>query len=369
VLAAIERIYEEAERRCRNTVSRLADGVYEAESFLDDDGVQMGDPVRLHAKVTVKAGHMTIDFSGCSGERKAGINSRTLAGARVAYKALTGPLDPVNEGSFSALDVVIPEGSIMMARYPAPMAGWSQMLPLVVDTVVKALAPAMPERTPAAHYGMLSGGIVFFGIDPKTGRRFVVQSIEGGGWGGRPFEDGESATVTVCQGDVRNASIEGIELKCPVLVQQRALRQDSGGAGKYRGGLGLDVRVKNLVEGRWNLARPHRAQCPPWGLWGGKIGFNEEKFLRLPGEARYADIDANRYPAPANAEVMLHTGTGGGWGDPLERDPALVAQDVLEGFVSSKAAADQYGVVLHDDRSVDEAQTAKLRARFKAAAA
>ncbi len=361
MLAAIERIYEETEQKCRSTVLKIADGVYEAESYLDDDGVQKGDRVRLHARVTVKQGHMTIDFSGCSRERKAAINSRTLAGARIAYKALTAPLEPVNEGSFSALDVIVPEGTIMMARYPAPMAGWSHMLPMVVDTVVKALAPAMPDRIPAAHFGLLSGGIVFFGFDPGTGRRFVVQSIEGGGWGGRPFEDGESATVTVCQGDVRNASIEGIELKCPVLVQQRGLRQDSGGAGKHRGGLGLEVRVKNLVEGRWNLARSHREQCPPWGLWGGRPGSNEKKYFRRPGEAEYQAIDANRYPLPANTEVLLNTGTGGGWGNPFERDPAFVAWDVVEGLVSRKSAREDYGVALKDDLSLDEAGTARLR--------
>ncbi len=361
VLGAIEQIYEETEQKCRNTVLKIADGVYEAESFLDDDGVQKGDPVRLHAKVTVESGHMIIDLSGCSGERKAAINSRTLAGARIAYKALTAPLEPVNEGSFSALDVIIPEGNIMMARYPAPMAGWSHMLPMVVDTVVKALAPAMPDRIPAAHFGWLSGGIVFFGADPKTGRRFVVQSIEGGGWGGRPFEDGESATVTVCQGDVRNASIEGIELKCAVLVHKRGLREDSGGAGKYRGGLGMEVRVRSLVEGRWNLARSHRDQCPPWGLWGGKPGENEKKYVRLPGQTEYRAIDANRHLVPANTEVLLNTGTGGGWGSPLERDPALVAWDVLEGLVSRKAAREEYGVALKDDLSLDPAETARLR--------
>src|SRR5437773_11597097 len=161
---------------------------------------------------------LTIDLSGCSSERKAAVNSRTLAGARVAYKAITAPLAPVNEGSFRALDVIIPEGSIMMARYPAPMAGWSIFVPTVVETIISSLARAMPDRIPAAHHGLLGGSVVFFGVHPKSKRRFVVQSIEGGGWGGRPFEDGESATVSVCQGDVRNGSIDGIEMKCPVLV-------------------------------------------------------------------------------------------------------------------------------------------------------
>src|SRR3981189_2165658 len=246
ILAAIARIFAETETKCRNVVARLPDGTYEAEGALDDDGLRKNEPARGNPQVTIAKGHMTIDLSGCSGERRAAINSRTLAGARVAYKALTGPLDPVNEGSFKALDVVIPEGNIMMARFPAPMSGWSAIVPTVVDTIVAALAKAMPDRVPAGHHGLLGGAVVFFGVHPKTGKRFVVQSLEGGGWGGRPFEDGEPATVSVCQGDVRNASIEGIELKCPVLVESRGLRRDSCGAGKFRGGLGLDMKVRNL---------------------------------------------------------------------------------------------------------------------------
>src|SRR3977135_3161077 len=260
ILAAIARIFAETETKCRNVVARLADGVYEAEAALDDDGLKKDERVRVHAKVTIAKGHMTIDLSGCSGERRAAINSRTLAGARVAYKALTGPLDPVNEGSFKALDVVIPEGNIMMARFPAPMSGWSAIVPTVVDTIVAALAQATPDRVPAGHHGLLGGAVVFFGMHPKTNKRFVVQSLEGGGWGGRPIEDGESATVSVCQGDVRNGSIEGIELKCPVLVEGRGLRADSGGAGKFRGGLGIDMRVRNLVEGKWNFELVRRNQ-------------------------------------------------------------------------------------------------------------
>ena len=126
MIEAIEHIFKETEMKCRRTVATFPSGVYEAKSFLDNDGVSK-EPVRIHAKVTVDAekGDMIIDLSGCSAARKAGINSRTLAGARVAYKSLTAPLDPVNEGSFNALKHVIPEGNIMMAQYPAPMAGWT----------------------------------------------------------------------------------------------------------------------------------------------------------------------------------------------------------------------------------------------------
>jgi N-methylhydantoinase B len=365
ILAAIGRIFDETETKCRNVVAQLPDGVYEAEAAMDDDGVLKGEPVPIRVKVTIAKGEMTIDLSGCSAERRAGINSRTLAGARVAYKALTGPLEPVNEGSFRALKVIIPEGSIMMARFPAPMAGWSIIVPTVVDAVVKALAPAMRDKVPAGHHGLLGGAVVFFGVHPKTSRRFVVQSIEGGGWGGRAFEDGEPATVSVCQGDVRNGSIEGIELKCPVLVEGRSLRRDSCGAGKFRGGLGIDMHVRNLVEGRWNFEQARRRDCPPWGLWGGKPGEAGGYLLRLPGENDFKPMVGAHIPVPATAEAIVRTGGGGGWGDPTERDPAMVRSDVLEELVSREAALEHYGVVLRDDLTLDETATQQRRDRLR----
>ncbi len=367
VVDAIAQIFDETERKCRNVIAQIPDGTYEAAAQIDEDGLVPDDPVPLHAKVVVAGGHMTIDLSECSGERKAGINARTYAAARVAYKALTGPLDPVNEGSFRALDVVIPEGNIMMARYPAPMAGWSLVIPMVVDTIVRALAPAMPDKVPAAHHGLLGGAVVFFGVDPRTQRRFVVQSIEGGGWGGRPSEDGESGTVSVCQGDVRNGSIEGIELKCPVLVKGRALRADSGGPGRYRGGLGIDVTVENFVEGRWNFEYTKRDTCPPWGIAGGRPAGTGNYLLRLPHENRFRPVGGAHQPVPAHAEVIVRTGGGGGWGDPLERDPERVRADVLEELVSPEAARADYGVVLAKDLTLDKEATAALRRRMRAA--
>ena len=365
ILAAISKIFDETEQKCRNVVVQLPDGIYEAEASIDDDGLIRGEEVPIRVKITIKGSDMIIDLSGCSAERKAAINSRTYAGARVAYKALTGPLDPVNEGSFRALKVVIPEGNIMMAKFPAPMSGWSAIVPTVVDTIVVALAKAMPDRVPAGHHGLLGGSVVFFGLHPKTKRRFIVQSIEGGGWGGRPFEDGESATVSVCQGDVRNGSIEGIELKCPVLVESRALRQDSCGAGRYRGGLGLDMKVRNLVEGKWNFERTRRSKCPPWGIAGGTAGEPGGNLLKLPGEKAFKWITGANIPVPLNSLAIVRTGGGGGWGDPLERDAALVAADAAEGLISRRAAHELYGVVLRGSMSLDESATQRLRDRLR----
>ena len=365
ILAAISQIFDETEQKCRNVVAQLPDGIYEAEASIDDDGLIRDEEVPIRVKITIKGSDMIIDLSGCSAERKAAINSRTYAGARVAYKALTGPLDPVNEGSFRALKVVIPEGNIMMAKFPAPMSGWSAIVPTVVDTIVVALAKAMPDRVPAGHHGLLGGSVVFFGLHPKTKRRFIVQSIEGGGWGGRPFEDGESATVSVCQGDVRNGSIEGIELKCPVLVESRALRRDSCGAGRYRGGLGLDMKVRNLVEGKWNFERTRRSKCPPWGIAGGTAGEPGGNLLKLPGEKAFKWITGANIPVPLNSLAIVRTGGGGGWGDPLERDAALVAADAAEGLISRRAAHELYGVVLRGSMSLDESATQRLRDRLR----
>ncbi|HZT50800.1 MAG TPA: hydantoinase B/oxoprolinase family protein, partial [Stellaceae bacterium] len=194
--------------------------------------------------------------------------------------------------------------------------------------------------------------------------------LEGGGWGGRPHEDGESGSVSICQGDVRNGSLEGIELKTPVLIEERALRTDSGGAGKYRGGLGIDLRVRNLVDGRWNLSGENRKTSPPWGILGGKPGDCAAYLLRKPGENDFAKRAGYRYPVEADSEVIVRTGSGGGWGDPLDRDPERVRWDVIEGMVSRAAALADYGVVLDPkDLALDRAATERERAARRARAA
>ena len=362
VEAATATIFEQTELKCRRAVEEMPDGVYEAESFLDGDP---GDPARIEVKVriTISGGDMEIDLSGCSGQRATGINGRTLAGALVAYKALTAPDDPVNEGSFAAARVIIPEGNIMMARFPAPMAGWSVILPSVVDTLFRALASAIPDRVAAGHFGILGIPLVFFGTEPRTGRRFVSQSIEGGGWGGRPYEDGESASVSICQGDVRNSPIENMELKVPLLIEERALLQDSGGPGTFRGGLGISVRVRALAEGRWNLNQSRRRGFPPWGLLGGSEGSTPDNLLRRPDEDGFTSVDAAHVRTPAGAVVIQTSSGGGGWGPALEREPERVLADVLEGYVSAPAAEREYGVVLTADAGgVDEVATRALRA-------
>jgi N-methylhydantoinase B len=366
---ATEEIFDQTERRCRLAVDELPDGTYEADSVYDNDGVELDKPVEVKVRVMVSGSDMTIDLTGCSLERKGGINARTLAAPYIAYKAFTQPLDPVNEGSFRALTVDIQEGNFMMARFPAPMSGWSRVLSTVVDTIVKALSRAVPHRAPAAHFGLVGHSLSFFGRDSVSGRRFLMQTAEGGGWGARPGVDGESASVSVCQGDVRNSPIETIELKAPVRVESRALRPDSGGAGEFRGGLGMDIRMRNLVEGAWTLSNRGRRRQPPWGLFGGGDGATAESFAQETGAPEMRREDPARKVMPAGSLVILRSAGGGGWGDPFARDSARVRADVLEGHVSIAAAAHDYGVVIDPTTfAVDEAATRTLRPRDALAA-
>ena len=362
VIGAIKQIFAETEARCRAVVQEMTDGTYEAESLFGGGTVDGEEPLRIKVKVIVKGSEMTIDLTQCSPQREEAVNSRTLAGPRVAYKAITMPLDPVNEGSFRALNILIQEGNFMMARYPAVMVAWSSPIPTVVDTILRALAPAMSDSVPAGHHSSLGGAIVFFGTESGTGKRFVSQSIEGGGWGGRPWEDGESASVSVCQGDVRNAPIEKMELKWPIMVTGRELRQNSGGPGKFRGGLGIITRARNFVDGYWNMISDSVMKHPAYGLWGGKPGAESNGLLRFPEEAEFHTVDVMRHKSAANTEVMFITAGGGGWGNPLERNPEMVRWDIIEGYISMRAAHDEYGVVLSTDTlQIDWEGTALLR--------
>jgi N-methylhydantoinase B len=359
---AIERIFDQTEASCRAVVADLPDGVYEAESWFAGSPLDGNQPVEIKVRVVIHGSDMTIDLTHCSQQRRAPINARTLAGPLIAYKVLTTPSEPINEGAFRALKIEIQEGNYMMARHPAAMASWGRTLPTVVDTIFLALEPALRGRLPAAHMGVLGGPVVFFGNDPRTQRPFVTQSIEGGGWGGRPTGDGEAASVSVCQGDVRNAPIEKMELRWPILVHRRELRGDSGGPGTHRGGLGLETEVEGLVEGHWSLSDMGRQAYPPWGIEGGKPGATSATLMKLPGEEAYKPVNVVRHLVPAGTSAVIATAGGGGWGDPFRRDPQLVRQDVVEGYVTIESAAREYGVVLDPETlEIDAAATETLR--------
>ena len=344
-LEAVQTIWNQTDKLVRESVRAVPDGVYEASSFLDDDGRDFTKTIPIKVKVEVRGDELTIDFSEVADQVPGFINcgsSGGMAAARVAFKALTSPQREVNEGSFRALKVILPPGKLLSARRPAPIGGWSLSLPTVLDTIFRALAPALPERIPAAHKGDM-GGYAIFGTNSKSGRRYVCQNIIGGGWGGRPFEDGASSSVSMCQGDVKNTPIELQELYYPIFYECHAFRADSGGAGKFRGGAGVEVKIRPLEE--FYLSRnTDRIKCPPWGFLGGKEGQTNRTLIRRNGKEEELPGKFSRVPVRPGEIVTILTAGGGGYGDPAKRETAAVNRDVALGYISKEKAFAEYRV-------------------------
>jgi N-methylhydantoinase B len=368
ISAAIEQLWRQSEKLARLAVRAIPDGDYRAESFLDNDGQDLHKPVPIRVAVRVQGDEMTIDFSGVAEQVKGPVNcgvSGGIAAARVAFKALTLPSHPVDEGCFRPLRVILPPGKFLSAQPPAALGLWSIPLPTVIDTVLAAFASAVPEKIPAAHKGEM-GGFAVYGTDEATGRRFVCLNMMGGGWGGRPGGDGPSAAVSICQGDVRNTPIELLESRYPLFFEGFSLRTDSGGAGNFRGGLGVELSVRSVYPAAVNF-NLERTECPPWGLQGGRPGtVCEAQVQKKPGSPWESVKKKTRYPIAPESLVVFRTAGGGGWGDPLERDPASVASDIREGYIAEKSAAD-FGVVWDPATAdVDLKATEALRTRLRA---
>jgi N-methylhydantoinase B len=367
VAQSVAAIMDQTEAEARANTLSIPDGTYEAESFMDDDGLDVGNHVKLRVKVIVKGDRMTIDLSDVASQVRGFFNSGPATGiacAQVAYKCLTTPtFYPLNEGSFRSLDIICPPGKVISAVRPAPLQNWMSFPQTVIDTVFKALAPAIPERTIAGHHADLVIGQVQ-GISPE-GNFFVTHlGPVGGGWGAKSSEDGVSVTVCINDGDTHNTPSEQVEAKFPLLINHYSLRPNSGGAGRTRGGLGADYAVTALCPMMLNT-RIERKFCPPWGLYGGGAGAGNSIELR---------VDGNWTDNPSNAKLMaqrlkkgdgfmIRSGGGGGFGDPRQRPAERVAYDVAEGYISADAAAADYGVVVDPvTGKIDQAATAERRA-------
>jgi N-methylhydantoinase B len=346
-LSGVLEIWDQTDRLVRGAVRAIPDGSYEADSYLDNDGRDFSRTVPIKVRVEVRGDDFTVDYSGMSPQVAGFINcgvSGGMAAARVAFKALTTPRGEVNEGSFRALKIILPPGKLLSAQRPAPIGGWSLSLPTVLDTIFRALAPAVPERIPAAHKGDM-GGYAIFGIEPKSARRYVCQNIIGGGWGGRPFEDGVSAAVSICQGDVKNTPVELQEIYYPLIYRYHRLRSDSGGSGEYRGGLGVEVKVTALHELRVSR-NTDRLQCPPWGLRGGAEGATNQTYLERDENRQTLPGKFSHLPLNKGESVIFLTAGGGGYGAARNRAPAAVKRDLELGYISRDGAARDYDAVL-----------------------
>ena len=371
VLAAIANIMDQSEKAARERTRTIPDGTYDAESFMDDDGVELGKRVPIRVRVVKKGDEMTIDLSQVAPQVRGFFNSGATTGyscAQVAYKCLTSPTDyPINEGSFRSLKVILAPGTVVSAVKPAAMRWWMTFPMTVVDTVFKAMEKAIPDRTIAAHHADLLVCLIN-GVSPRDGRLFLAGiGPSGGGFGAKLTEDGVSATVCLNDGDTHNHPIEQMEAKYPMLFERHALREDSGGAGRHRGGLGTEQVVQARAPININI-QVDRVHCPPWGLAGGRAGAGNQVALRIKGQ-EITDLPNAKVlmkRLERGDAITIRAGGGGGFGPPEERDPEAVAHDVRQGYVSLAVARDVYGVVLHPRTlAVDETATAERRGKMK----
>lgn len=371
VLDGIRAIMDHTEKVARSHVKSIPDGVYEAESFMDDDGVDAGERIRMKVKVIVAGDEMTIDLTDVSMQVKGFYNSGYAAGmacCQVAFKCLTSPVEkPINEGSFRPLKIILPAGRVVSAVRPAPMRWWMTFPMTIVDTIFKALAPAIPDRVIAGHHADLLSAAIN-GRRAENGRLFLVSGgLVGGGWGAKRGQDGLSATICINDGDTHNSPVEQTEAKYPIIIDRYALRENSGGAGTWQGGLGTEKIARAVTEFMFN-AQVERVHCRPWGLFGGHPGAGNQVSVQVgrEPELRFPSGKVLARNLKAGDAYILRSGGGGGYGSPLDRPLERIAFDLQEGYISRARAAGCYGVVFIDgtDR-IDLEATAARRAKMR----
>jgi len=344
----LEQIMLHTELEARAAVKKMPDGVYEAESFMDDDAVDLDQPVPIRVKVTIKNDEMTVDLSQMSPQVKGFYNSGAgVACAQVAFKCLTLPKDqPINDGNFRPLKVILPKGTVVSALHPAPMRVWMTYPMTVIDTIFKALSQAIPDLVIASHHADLMIANVN-GIHPQDGKLWIYTGgLIGGGWGAKSNEDGVNVTVCMNDGDTHNGPTEQVENKFPLLVQYYQIREDSGGAGEFRGGLGAQVEVTALTTINCQT-RIDRVNNKPWGLKGGLSALGNVVGVKAKnGNLKMYGTGKVNVRLTAGESYVLYSGGGGGFGKPTKRDRKSVLKDIEMGYVSKEKAKELYGVEL-----------------------
>jgi N-methylhydantoinase B len=337
---AADAIFEQSEWLDREAIACVPDGVYRAQGLLDSYGPG-GEPVPVKVAVTVEGDAMTLDLSGSSPQTPGCLNcglAQTISGARLAFKFLFNPDVPVTGGTFRNLTVVAEEGSVFDAREPAACQYYYPHLGLMIDLFIRALAPAMPHAVVAGQPADPMN-IMFTGRNRRTGERFVCGEATAVGWGAHAEDDGTNALINYGGGDLKNFPVEVVESLYPIRIHRYGLWVDSGGEGKFRGGLGVVREYETLADDIGLSLWFERTLTPGWGLFGGKEG-RVTSVLVDRGDGPTEILKVNRLPLPRGSRVVVQTGGGGGFGDPAERDVEAIARDLTDGYVTGPGRPD-----------------------------
>ena len=364
VEATFDHILETSERLSRAAVAALPDGDYQAEDWIDGDGIS-DERFRVCVTVSIRGDEMTFDFTGTCPMVAGPINCAFGAlnsAVKTVFKSLVDPQAPSNEGWFRPVTLVCPPGTIFTAEKPAPTGWYYEGSAHASELAWKALAEIAPDRFSAGSYMSLSASY-FYGRDAETGEVYVHIEPAIGGWGATSGRDGTSALIATTDGDTYNYSVELFEAKFPLAIRRYALNvADGAGAGKHRGGFGVVREFEVAGEEAHTYASIGRSIEKPWGLEGGGDGTNN--YMRIASNGDVETVARIPYHAlKAGDRVAVVTGGGGGFGDPFARPAEAVAADVADEYITAEQARADYGVVIASDGSVDQTATDALRNR------
>lgn len=364
---AVENIRDNGEAVAREAVRELPDGTYSGSYSADGDGDDddpITDGIYIELEMTIDGDEIHVDFEGTDPQTNGPMNCpsvTTRSLVRLGFKALTTPREANNEGHFDPLSVSLPSGSVVNPNPPASCAlNWIHVGG-IPDLMERVLEDEIPDEITASHFGTPCANFIY-GVDPSDETGYMLVEGDAGGWGAKPNDDGESALFTKELGDTRNTPIEVVESQYPLRVTEFSLIQDSGGPGRYRGGLGVKRDYTPIDHDTQITATFDRQDDPPWGIVGGDDAPKTNKTVveRGDGETRTFG-KVTDFTIHEQDRVSFQTGGGGGYGPPEDRDPEEVLADVEAGYVSRDQARDAYGVAITDDDELDREKTATLR--------
>jgi N-methylhydantoinase B len=343
VLYAVNIFWNRSEESARKIIRAIPDGTYKASTFLDDDPQLPGVPIPINVEVIVDGDEITIDLSGLAnqalGPINAGYQGGAVAAARIACKYMFSPEDPANEGAFRPIKVVCPPGKLLSAGPTAAMGGSGSTIPTVVDTIIKAMVPALPDRLPAAHHGTY--GLYTISGKNENNKWFQHMESSAGGWGAGPGWDGTGPFRSVAHGDTLEVPVELQEAQYPYRLDYVKLREGSGGAGQFRGGLGLEKCYLTLANCKVGV-KFERTICPPWGASGGHDGQSGKVEIHYSDGRKSVTVLKGELELVKGDRAVIFSAGGGGYGDPYQRSQTQIDHDLREGYVSVQEVKEKY---------------------------
>ena len=364
---AISELRGRAAQQMRACIGDIPDGEYHGVAYVDSDGV-VNEPLKIDMKIRCEGTELYFDMSGSSPPCLGPMNSVIATTKSSIYLAIKHifPDVPINAGTFDPLHIDDPEGTFLYAEYPRPVSGCAaEVSQRIAEAVFAALVDAIPDKLFAAPAGT-SGNFCIGGTDPERGRSYIMYVISGGGYGGSSFGDGISNGCSTI-GISKTTPIEVMEQYYPVLFEEFSLHEGSGGAGKTRGGFGVNYKVRlRRGDARASMVMDHGRTGPQGALGGADGGVNrvvvdrDGEIYTPPHLSKDQDIKIK----PGDT-IRVSTPGGGGFGNPYDRDPALVDRDVKRGYYTEDQARELFGVVLAPDGGVDVTATQELRATLQ----